>query len=129
VAGVQTCALTIATLTAVSDVVLSDAIRGLCHAVSVVSADIINVDIEANIKLLPTVQTAFIDTIDTTFRAAIESSRGLGWDLSPSWIIANLQIAGVHSVELVTPSSLNSVAPNQCVHLGTLTLNNAGMAV
>lgn len=117
------------TLTAVSGVVLSDEIRGLCHAVSVVSADIVEVDIEANIKLLPTVQTTFIDTIDTAFRAAIEKSRGLGWDLTPSWIVANLQIAGVHSVELVTPEALISVAPNQCVHLQTLTLNYSGMAV
>lgn len=117
------------TLAAVEEVVLSDAIRGLCHSVSVVSADIVTVNITANIKLLPTVQTTFIAEIETSFRSAIETARGLGWDLTPSWIIANLQLVGVHSVELVAPISTVSVAPNQCVNLETLTLNYAGMAV
>jgi phage-related baseplate assembly protein len=116
-------------LAAISDVVLSDSVRALCHAVSVVSADIITVNISAELTLLPTVQSSIIDNIETVFRAAFETSRGLGWDLTPSWIVAQLQTGGVHSVELVNPTNAVTVAPNQCVSLGTLTLTYAGMAV
>lgn len=115
-----------AELDAISEVVLSTDVRALCHDVSVVSAEIVTIPITANITLLPTVPETLIDNLEASLRAAFFVEHGLGWDLTPSWIVSKLQSAGVYSVELVTPTTRSAITPNQCAALGTLTLNFAG---
>lgn len=113
-------------LEAVSEIVLSPAVRGLCHDVSVVSAEIITLDIEANVTLLPSANIGMVPDIEATLRAAVLASVGLGWDVTQSWLIARLQAVGVHHIDLVTPAENIHVAPNQCVSIGEVTLNYVG---
>lgn len=113
-------------LATVSDVVLSPSVRGLCHDVTVVSAEIITVDVEANLTLLPSANVGVLPDIEATLRAAVLASVGLGWDVTQSWLIARLQAVGVHHVELVGPAENIHVAPFQCVSIGTVTLNYVG---
>lgn len=111
---------------AVSDVVLSPDVRALCHTVQVVPAQVVTIDVNANVRLLPNAQLSVIGDLETALRSAFEQARGLGWDVTESWLIARLQVPGVHSVELLAPTSNVSVAPNQCANLGTITLNYIG---
>lgn len=114
------------TMDAVRAVVLSDDVRVLCHQVTVVPAEIITVNVAANITLLPTANPAVIGDLEAILRAAFEQSRGLGWDVTASWLVARLQVPGVHSVQLVTPAASVAVAPNQCASLGAVTVAYTG---
>lgn len=114
------------TMDAVRAVVLSDDVRVLCHQVTVVPAEIITVNVAANITLLPTANPAVIGDLEAILRAAFEQSRGLGWDVTASWLVARLQVPGVHSVQLVTPAASVAVAPNQYAALGTVALTYTG---
>ena len=109
---------------AVADVVTSDDVRALCHTVQVVAAELATVDVVANIRLQPTASASLIAEIESGLLAAFEQARGLGWDVTTSWLVARLQVPGVHSVDLVQPAANVVVAPNQCAALGAVTLNS-----
>lgn len=113
-------------LQAVTDVVTSNDVRALCHTVQVVPAELATVDVVANIRLQPTASASLIAEIEAALLAAFEQARGLGWDVTTSWLVARLQVPGVHSVELVQPAVNVAVAPNQCAALGTVALNYTG---
>ena len=115
-----------AVLDAVRAVVLRDDIRVLTDTVEVVPAELIPVTVAARLWLYPDAPMAAFDAIDARFREALAAQSGLGWDLTRSWIIGQLQRPGVHKVELLSPTTDIRANANQAVRLIHLNLEFAG---
>jgi phage-related baseplate assembly protein len=115
-----------AVLDAVRAVVLRDDIRVLTDTVEVVPAELIPVTVIARIWLYPDTPMAAFDAIDARFKEALAAQSGLGWDLTPSWVIGELQRPGVHKVELMSPTVDIRANANQAVRLIHLNLEFAG---
>lgn len=115
-----------AVLDAVRAVVLGDDIRVLTDTVEVVSAELIPVTVAARIWLYPDTPMAAFDAIEARFKEALAAQSGLGWDLTPSWVIGELQRPGVHKVELHSPTTDIRANANQAVRLMHLNLEFAG---
>ncbi|WP_144728537.1 baseplate assembly protein [Extensimonas perlucida] len=115
-----------AVLDAVRAVVLRDDIRVLTDTVEVVPAELIPVTVVARIWLYPDTPMAAFDAIEARFKEALAAQSGLGWDLTPSWVIGELQRPGVHKVELLAPSTDIRANANQAVRLIHLNLEFAG---
>lgn len=116
------------TLAAVQAAIMAPTVRALCHTITVQPAAIIPVHVAAAITLLPTAPLSALDEIEATLRAAFEASRGLGWDVTRSWISKTLHTAAVYKVELAAPAADVTVAPHQAATLGTVALTFAGRA-
>ena len=115
-----------ALLEAVKATVMRDDVRVLTDTVEVVSATIIAVDIEATVYLYPHAPQEVATQLETDFPARLDASRGLGWDLTRSWIIAQMHPSGVQRVELQAPLNDTVAGPDDCVKLGTFTLTFGG---
>ena len=115
-----------AVLDAVRAVVLRDDIRVLTDTVEVVPAVLIPITVAARIWLYPDTPMAALDAIEARFKEALAAQSGLGWDLTPSWVIGELQRPGVHKVELLAPSTDIRANANQAVRLMNLNLEFAG---
>lgn len=115
-----------AVLDAVRAVVLRDDIRVLTDTVEVVPAELIPVTVAARIWLYPDTPMAAFDAIEAQFKEALAAQSGLGWDLTPSWVIGELQRPGVHKVELLSPTTDIRANANQAVRLMNLNLEFAG---
>lgn len=113
-------------LDAVRAVVLRDDIRVLTDTVEVVPAELIPVTVAARIWLYPDTPMAAFDAIEAQFKEALAVQSGLGWDLTPSWVIGELQRSGVHKVELHSPTTDIRANANQAVRLMNLNLEFAG---
>lgn len=113
-------------LQAVRDRVASEEIRVLTDTVEVVACGVIYVDVIANIYLYPETQVQLMDTIRAKFLEDFDTTRGLGWDLTRSWIIAHMFLEGVQRVELESPMDNIIADENACVALNSLTINLAG---
>ena len=115
-----------AVLEAVRAVVLRDDIRVLTDTVEVVAAELIPVTVTARIWLHPDTPLAAFEAIAPRFKDALAAQSGLGWDLTPSWVIGELQRPGVHKVELHSPTTDIRANANQAVRLMHLNLEFAG---
>ena len=115
-----------AVLEAVRAVVLRDDIRVLTDTVEVVAAELIPVTVTARIWLYPDTPLAAFEAIAPRFKDALAAQSGLGWDLTPSWVIGELQRPGVHKVELHSPTTDIRANANQAVRLLHLNLEFAG---
>ncbi|CAB1367243.1 baseplate assembly protein [Denitratisoma oestradiolicum] len=115
-----------AVLDAVRAVVLRDDIRVLTDTVEVVPAELIPVTVSARIWLYPDTPVAAFEAIVARFKEALAAQSGLGWDLTPSWLIGALQRPGVHKVELHSPTTDIRANANQAVRLMNLNLEFAG---
>lgn len=115
-----------AVLEAVRSVVLRDDIRVLTDMVEVVPAELIPVTVTARIWLYPDTPMAAFEAIAPRFKDALAAQSGLGWDLTPSWVIGELQRPGVHKVELHSPTTDIRADANQAVRLMHLNLEFAG---
>ncbi len=115
-----------AVLNAVRAVVLRDDIRVLTDTVEVVPAELIPVTVTARIWLYPDTPMVAFDAIGARFKEALAAHSGLGWDLTPSWVIGELQRPGVHKVELLVPTTDIRASANQAVRLMNLNLEFAG---
>lgn len=105
---------------------LSTAVRGVTTEVEVVSATSKSLDIAAKIWLLPSSTDAVFASLEATLRSAFAKTRALGWDVTPSWIIAQLQQPGVHRVELLSPTLPVVSAPSEAAKLNSITLTLQG---
>ncbi|CAO3418750.1 baseplate assembly protein [Azospirillum doebereinerae] len=115
-----------ALLDSVKAVVLRDDVRVLTDTVEVVGATIKPVTVAARLWLYPeTPEAVFAETVDA-FSTALAEARGLGWDLTRSWIVARLHAGGVHRVEVDSPMVDVSCAPDECVALGTVSITLEG---
>lgn len=115
-----------AVLDAVRAVVLRDDIRVLTDTVEVVPAELIPVTVAARVWLYPDTPMAAFDAIGARFKEALAAQSGLGWNLTPSWVIGELQRPGVHKVELLSPAVDIRANANQAVRLMHLNLEFAG---
>lgn len=115
-----------AVLDAVRAVVLRDDIRVLTDTVEVVPAELIPVTVTARIWLYPDTPMAAFEAIEARFKEALSAQSGLGWDLTPSWVIGELHRPGVHKVELHSPTTDIRANANQAVRLMHLNLEFAG---
>lgn len=115
-----------AVLDAVRAVVLRDDIRVLTDTVEVVPAVLIPITVAARIWLYPDTPMAAFDAIEARFKEALAAQSGLGWDLTPSWVIGELQRPGVHKVELLAPTTDIRANATQAVRLMQLNLEFAG---
>ncbi len=115
-----------AVLEAVRSVVLRDDIRVLTDTVEVVAAELIPVTVTARIWLYPDTPMAAFEAIAPRLKDALAAQSGLGWDLTPSWVIGQLQRPGVHKVELHSPTTDIRANANQAVRLLNLNLEFAG---
>jgi len=115
-----------AVLQAVRSVVLRDDIRVLTDTVEVVAAELIPVTVTARIWLYPDTPVAAFEAIAPRFKGALAAQSGLGWDLTLSWVIGELQRPGVHKVEVHSPTTDIRANANQAVRLMHLNLEFAG---
>ena len=115
-----------AVLNAVCAVVLRDDIRVLTDTVEVVAAELMPVTVHARLWLYPDAPLETLAAIQAVFASTLAAYAGLGWDLTRSWIVGQLQRAGVHKVELLFPTTDIRVAANQAVRLASLNLEFAG---
>ena len=115
-----------AVLDAVRAVVLREDIRVLTDTVEVVPAELIPVTVAARIWLYPDTPMAAFEAIEARFKEALAAQSGLGWDLTPSWVIGELHRPGVHKVELHSPTTDIRANANQAVRLMHLNLEFAG---
>ena len=115
-----------AVLDAVRAVVLRDDIRVLTDTVEVVPAELMPVTVHARLWLYPDAPLETLAAIQAVSASTLAAFAGLGWDLTRSWIVGQLQRAGVHKVELLSPTTDIRVAANQAVRLASLNLEFAG---
>lgn len=115
-----------AILEAANAVLQADNVRAAVDTVQVVIATALTVNVTATIVLQQGQPDSRIAEIETAFRAAFAEQRQLGWNVTRSWLIANLHRGGVYSVTLSAPTADVVVAANQYAALGTVTLINGG---
>lgn len=113
-------------LDAVRAVVGRDDIRVLTDTLDVVAATVRTVDVVARVWLYPDTPYDVFDRLAPDLARSIDQARGLGWDLTRSWLIGRLQAGGVHRVELVSPAADVVVGADACVALGALRVEFAG---
>jgi len=101
----------------------SDDVKMLTDTVTVVSAELITVPVVADIHLQASTSSLVYENLKPQLLTIWEKSANLGWDLTPSWLNAQLHKEGVRHVELKTPTKLLSIASNQCAVAGEITLN------
>ncbi|WP_353269621.1 baseplate J/gp47 family protein [Wolbachia endosymbiont (group A) of Myopa testacea] len=97
--------------------VTRDDIRVLTDTVTVIGCNITEIDIHSRIS------TNYItseEEIKKQFIKKFEANRRLGWDVTRSWIIANLFVEGVENVELIEPKEDVVVLGNECANLRNL---------
>lgn len=113
-------------ITVVKALVLRDDIRVLTDTVHVLPAEIVPLTVTARIWLLPDTVQQVLDALPGYLAATFAASAGLGWDCTRSWLTSRLHVAGVHRVELLSPSTDISIQPWQAARLQSCTLEYAG---
>ncbi|BET30090.1 baseplate J/gp47 family protein [Wolbachia pipientis] len=97
--------------------VTRDDIRVLTDTVTVVGCNITEIDIHSRMSISPVISK---EEIKKQFIKKCEASRRLGWNVTRSWIIANLFVDGVENVELIEPKEDVVVLGNECANLRNL---------
>ena len=83
-------------------------------------------NIVAALTLLPGQPPAILSNAEAALRAAWASEGGLGRDMTRDWIKARLQVPGVYSVAVASPSADIIKPPYEAASIGTVTLTVAG---
>lgn len=113
-------------LSSVDTVCQGDTVRVITDALTVTSANVVGVNVEANVYLYPDSSATVLNGVEASIRAALESEGGLGWDLTLSWLIKNIHVDGVQRVELASPTTNQIAADDTAISIGTFTINNLG---
>jgi len=113
-------------LDAVRAVVLRDDVRVLTDTVEVVPVQLVRTSVTANIWLYPDTPLAVFDALAPRLRQAVTQAASLGWDLTRSWVIGQLQQPGVHKVELIAPTTDVRVQEDEAVRVTEIHLTFAG---
>ncbi|NBW64086.1 MAG: hypothetical protein EBR33_13515, partial [Synechococcaceae bacterium WB4_1_0192] len=115
-----------ALLAAVDDVLQSDSVRVITDVVTVAGATINTVPVTAQIYLYPDTPIEVFNGLQASLTSAFAAASGLGWDVTRSWLIAQLHPAGVQRVILTAPAADVVCGPSQAPALGAITLTMAG---
>lgn len=115
-----------ALLDAVRATVLRDDVRVLTDTVEVVPVSLVPVTVAAQIWLYPDTPMAVFDGLTSRLTRELAQAAVLGWDLTQSWLIGQLQQPGVHKVELSEPATDIRIHSTQAVRLTDVQLTFAG---
>jgi phage-related baseplate assembly protein len=113
-------------LQTVNTVLQSDSVRVITDVVTVATATINTVPVTAQIYLYPETPIEVFTGLQARLTAAFAEASGLGWDVTRSWLIAQLHPAGVQRVVLTAPAADVVCGPSQAPALGAITLTMAG---
>lgn len=102
------------------------AVRVLTDALDVRMATALPVTVAARIWLRPDAPDSRLAELDAHLRAALGAERRLGWDVTRSWLSAQLHRSGVYRLELDAPSADVVVAPDAYARVDAVTLTLAG---
>lgn len=94
--------------------------------ISVVSAIKTNVDVTAQLWLLPGASDAIITESEARLRAAWAKAGQIGFDLNPSWISAVLFVEGVSRVVVSAPTAPMVAKPNEAIAIQNVTVTMMG---
>lgn len=103
-----------------------DAVRVLTDTLTVAAATIQTVPVTAQIWLYPDTPIEVLQGLQARLTAAFTEASGLGWDVTRSWLIAQLHPGGVQRVVLTAPAADVVCGPSQAPALGAITLTMAG---
>lgn len=115
-----------ALLASVRDALTAPDVRMVNDTILVTAAVQSVQNINARLTLLPNTSDAVVTELEAILRAAWLNERGLGNDLTRSWINAKLMGSGIYSVEVVSPAADVVAAPNEAISIGTVTLTVVG---
>lgn len=113
-------------LSTVNAVLQSDSVRVITDVVTVASATVNTVPVTAQIYLYPETPIEVFNGLQASLTAAFAAASSLGWDVTRSWLIAQLHPAGVQRVVLTAPAADVVCGPSQAPALGAITLTMAG---
>jgi phage-related baseplate assembly protein len=94
-------------------------VRILTDTIEVISCNIIPINIHSKISMSPVVSQ---EEIKKQFSKKFEANKRLGWNVTKSWIIANLFVEGVENIELIEPQEDIVIKGNECAFLGYVEL-------
>lgn len=83
-------------------------------------------NITASLTLLPNTSDSILTEIESALRADWLAERGLGFDMTLSWLNAKLMRTGVYKVAITTPAADVVALPSEAIAIGTVTLTIAG---
>ena len=115
-----------ALLETVRATVLRDEVRVLTDTVEVVPVSLVPVTVSAQIWLYPDTPMVVFDGLAPRLTRELAQAAVLGWDLTRSWLIGQLQQAGIHKVELISPDADIRIHSTQAVRLTDVQLTFAG---
>ncbi len=115
-----------ALLETVRATVLRDDVRVLTDTVEVVPVSLVPVTVSAQIWLYPDTPMAVFEGLAPRLTRELAQAAVLGWDLTQSWLIGQLQQPGIHKVELTEPTSDIRIHSTQAVRLTDVQLTFAG---
>lgn len=115
-----------ALLETVRATVMRDDVRVLTDTVEVVPVSLVPVTVSAQIWLYPDTPMAVFDGLAARLTRELAQSAVLGWDLTRSWLIGQLQQSGIHKVELTDPATDIRIHSTQAVRLTDIDLTFAG---
>ena len=101
-------------------------VRNTCSAVDVVSATSVTVDVRIKVWMRPDALPGVFENMESHLLKAMAENRRLGWDLTPSWIIATLHTAGVYRIEVVSPDAPVEVTFDATPVLGNIEITQEG---
>lgn len=103
-------------------VLTSDEVHPDDHTQIIVrGAEAVDRDVHAIITLEPDTDIAVFNALQTYFEGAFAGRRGLGRDITNSWIIGQLQQSGIHKVENLSVEAA-PVLPYQVARLSSLNI-------
>ena len=106
--------------------VLRDDVRVLTDTVEVVPVSLVPVTVSAQIWLYPDTPMAVFEGLAPRLIRELAQAAVLGWDLTQSWLIGQLQQPGVHKVALSEPATDIRIHSTQAVRLTDVQLTFAG---
>lgn len=115
-----------ALLETVRATVLRDDVRVLTDTVEVVPVSLVPMTVSAQIWLYPDTPMAVFEGLAPRLIRELAQAAVLGWDLTQSWLIGQLQQPGIHKVALISPDADIRIHSTQAVRLTDVQLTFAG---
>lgn len=113
-------------LAAVDSTMQSSEVRVITDTVATVTANVVSVNVTADVYLYPDTSASVLDGIEAAIRQAVQDEGGLGWDLTLSWLIKNIHVDGVQRVDMVAPTANQVAADDTAITIGTFSITNRG---
>lgn len=104
----------------------ASAVRMVSDTINVRSAVVLTQAVTADVWLLPDTPDAVVPAMAAALPGQWQSARGLGRDLTRSWITAKLMGDGIQRVDVLTPAADVTMSPHEAVSIGAVTLNIRG---